>query len=227
MESSGKLGGKLIVFEGIDSSGKKTQTELLIKKLKREKKKVRTLHFPAYKTRFGRIIGEYLKGGFGKKEELSPEIGCLMYAIDRYQFKDILEKGLKHGIYFVLDRYTQSNIFQIAKGKKSERNALLEWLWNIESRLPKANAVVFLDVNPEIARKLLKKRKTKIKLKGKNRRDIHEEDIKFQGTVRGVYLDVAKKRKWIVVNCYKKDEMRTKEEIGNDVYKKLKNTKII
>jgi len=134
---------------------------------------------------------------------------------------------LKKGTYFILDRYSYSNVFQIAKGKKEERGELLKWLQDVESRLPQADIIIFLDVDPEITKRLLKKRKVKIKLGKRKKEDIHEMDINFQKKVRNIYKTIAKKLGWIIINCCKKGMMKSKEEIHNEVYKKLKDAKII
>ena len=93
--------GRFIVLEGIDSAGKKTQTQLLEKFLSGKGYKVKSLHFPQYDTDFGKLVGNYLRGEYGKLDELPPEIPCLLYALDRYQFKDQLIWDLKNDVYYV------------------------------------------------------------------------------------------------------------------------------
>ena len=85
--------GKLIVIEGTDGSGKKTQTQLLIKRLNLEGIPAEHMSFPRYGTPSGRIIGQcYLgKNGLGEgdvawfeeADKLDPLVASLYYAADR------------------------------------------------------------------------------------------------------------------------------------------------
>src|SRR4030067_2893744 len=96
---------KFFLLEGGDSCGKKTQANLLAEKLKKEGKKVEIVHFPTYKkTPLGVFVAKYLKGDFGFKESITPEIGSLFYSLDRYQFQKEIEEKLKSGINIVADR---------------------------------------------------------------------------------------------------------------------------
>ena len=52
--------GKFIVIDGIDGSGKATQTKLLVAKLKENGYKVKTIDFPQYEENFfGKMVGRY------------------------------------------------------------------------------------------------------------------------------------------------------------------------
>jgi len=52
----------IIVIEGGDQAGKKTQTELLAKTLKARKLKTKVFSFPDYTTPIGKKIKSYLNG---------------------------------------------------------------------------------------------------------------------------------------------------------------------
>ena len=54
--------GILIAIDGVDSSGKQTQTELLYERLKNEGIRVRKLSFPAYDKDSSALVKEYLAG---------------------------------------------------------------------------------------------------------------------------------------------------------------------
>ena len=99
--------GRLIVLEGIDSVGKKTQAQELKKFLVDNKGlEVKLTHFPQYDTDFGALVGKYLRGEFGKLDEIPPEIPCLLYALDRYQVRNQMLQDLLGGVYYIADRYT-------------------------------------------------------------------------------------------------------------------------
>ncbi|MEM5877894.1 MAG: thymidylate kinase, partial [Candidatus Aenigmatarchaeota archaeon] len=56
--------GVFINFEGIDSSGKKTQANMLSSALKKMNYDVVEMSFPAYESKFGKLVGSYLRGEF-------------------------------------------------------------------------------------------------------------------------------------------------------------------
>ena len=217
--------GKFIVFEGTDSSGKKTQTNILAERLRKEGKKVEVIHFPTYQeTPFGIFVAKYLKGDFGSKEEMTPEICSLFYSLDRYQLQEELEKKLESGTYIISDRYTASNIFQAAKLDGKKRFELWEWIKCLDKRLPQPDITIILNVPAGISKKLFSKREIKNELM-KNDKDIHEEDTEYQEKVRKTYLEIAEKEGWIIINCFKsvggKQELLTPEKIHEMVNKNI------
>jgi dTMP kinase len=223
------MSGKFILLEGGDSCGKKTQANLLAERLRKEGKKVELIHFPTYqKTPLGIFVAKYLKGDFGSKEDITPELGSLFYSLDRYQFQKEIEEKLKSGINIIADRYTASNIFQAAKHEGDEIFKLWEWIKDIDRRLPQPDMTVVLHVPTKISKKLSAGKEQKNDLMKKNELDIHEADLKYQEKVRKAYLDIAKKEGWIVVDCCNEnEEFNSPEEIHNEIYGKLKERNVI
>lgn len=219
--------GKFIVFEGTDSSGKKTQTNFLAERLKKEGKKVEIIHFPTYqKTPLGIFVAKYLKGDFGTKEEIVPEIGSLFYSLDRYQFQKELKEKLKAGINIIADRYTASNIFQAAKFEGERRFEIWEWIKSVDSRLPQPDITIVLNVPTKISKKLFSKREKKNELI-ESEKDIHEADLDYQERVRRTYLDIAEREGWLVINCCGENfEFLPPEKIHNEIYEKLKELNV-
>ncbi len=109
--------GKFIVIEGIDSSGKGTQFGLLSKRIKKLGKEVLTADFPRYySSEWGKMVGQFLIGKFGKFENVDPHLAVLPYMIDQYTWaRDIGKPWLQKGGTIVLDRYFTSNVHQVAK----------------------------------------------------------------------------------------------------------------
>ena len=77
--------GRLIAFEGIDGSGKRTQVELLANTLRAQGHSVYSTGFPQYESWFGRMVGQFLNGDFGPLEAVDPHFTALLYAGDRYE----------------------------------------------------------------------------------------------------------------------------------------------
>ncbi|MFH1258061.1 MAG: deoxynucleoside kinase [Candidatus Micrarchaeota archaeon] len=206
--------GKIIVLEGTDAVGKRTQAGLLAESLRRKGRKVKIINFPTYESTFGRLIKEYLHGNMGFALPL--EMVATLYALDRYQYKDSLFSALKSGEILVMNRYVQSNLYQAAKipGRK-ERDKFIEWMHGMESRLPAADVVVFLNLPISISEKLLLRRGDRI--------DVNEKDRDYQERVRKIYLSQAKKHHWMVVECAKGGRIRNKDEIASEILQKIQS----
>jgi dTMP kinase len=213
--------GLFISFEGIDSSGKKTQASLLAEYLKKRGFDVVEIGFPAYHTVFGSHVAAFLRGEYGKKEELPAEVAALLFAVDRYQFKENIRNWLREGKIIVCNRYTQSAMaFEGTLNKDKEE--FIKWVGAVESRLPQPDIIFLLDMPTSVSRKLLEKREGKDYLKGKDK-DVFEEDLKFQEAVRQTYLELSKGRKWVVIECFNGEEAKTIEEVHGEVVKKVEN----
>ena len=76
--------GKIIVIEGLDGSGKATQTKLLYEKLLAAGKQVRRLEFPDYENPSSALVKMYLSGDFGKDPaDVNAYAASAFYAVDR------------------------------------------------------------------------------------------------------------------------------------------------
>ncbi len=215
----------LVVLEGIDASGKKTQAELLVKRLKKSGRKAVLIDFPSYETPFGKLVASYLKGEFGPRETISRKFASLLYALDRYSRAEEIKEYLKKGFTIVLDRYTPANLaFQTAEMGASERKKMLAWIDCVESGLPQPDAVVFLDVPPRTSLGLIETRADKIK---GVKKDIHEKDSSYVARVYTNYLRLSKERKWIIVKCMAAHGLKTKEEISDLIFFALRRRKVL
>ena len=115
------MAGKLIVIEGLDSSGKQTQTELLCKALSEKGIPVKKISFPCYDSDSSALVKMYLAGKFGQNaEDVNPYAASSFYAVDRYaSFKTDWSEHYNNGGIVVADRYTTSNMIHQA-GKISD-----------------------------------------------------------------------------------------------------------
>src|SRR4029079_7195180 len=134
--------GHLIAFEGLDQSGKQTQTELLRDRLKQEGHKARLFSFPDYATSIGEELARALQG----EREYGPEVMQLLYVANRYERKPDLLRWLDGGLILVCDRYTASSI-AYGEGQALDSG----WLQDMQRFLPPAALTILLDIAPETA----------------------------------------------------------------------------
>ena len=190
--------GKLIVIEGSDGSGKKTQAEMLFERAKKEGYKVELLSFPQYDKFFGKEIKAYLNGEFGNLNQVHPKFASLLYALDRHSIKNEIIAKLNRGCNIITNRYMESNIgHQASKFSGEERDKFIEWLYQLEVKhlgLPESDLVLYLDLPAEFAQKAMEKEGRK--------KDIHESDFEYLLKVELTYLHTASKNpKWVIVPC--------------------------
>jgi len=126
--------GKFIVIDGTDGSGKATQTKLLEIILKKNGYRVKTIEFPQYKKNFfGKLIKEHLQGLHGNFLSVNPYLASTLYAADRYESKQKIEKWLAEGYTVIADRYVSAN--QLHQGGKIKDIGVKVWV-NTWVKLP-------------------------------------------------------------------------------------------
>ncbi|MDD2625683.1 MAG: thymidylate kinase [Tenericutes bacterium] len=215
---------KLIVIEGTDCSGKETQTNLLLERLKKEKIKIEKLSFPMYDTPTGKIVGgpylgkEHISKGLFEEgaAKVDPKVSALYFAADRKYNSPKIINLLKKGYNVILDRYVVSNMaHQAGKLKVSEhRYEMYNWLDSLEYgllELPRANLTILLYVPYKNAYELKKNRKEK-----PDQHEISKEHLKL---AEAAYLELADLYNFKIVNCVKNNKIRTIEDIHEEVYK--------
>lgn len=218
--------GKLIVIEGLDSSGKATQTKLIEKRLREMKYNVLRISFPDYESNSSALVKMYLNGELAPKaEDINPYAASSFYAVDRYaSFKAKWGDFYLNGGIVIADRYTTSNM--IHQGSKIDgtriKNLYLDWLFDYEYKLlklPVPNKVIFLDMPPEVSRELMKNRMNKFT--GEAQKDIHERDFAYleKSYLNAMY--VAKKFDWDKVFCVEGNQVRSIESINDEIMNKI------
>lgn len=216
----------LVVIEGVDGSGKQTQTKLLYDRLS-ENMRVRKLTFPDYESDTSTLVKMYLGGEFGQKpEDVNAYVSSSFYAVDRVgSFLKDWKRDYDDGVFILCDRYTTSNaVHQAGKLSGQEKDDYLDWLFDYEYgllKLPRPDLVIFLNVPPDISRELMKNRNNKIT--GQQQKDIHESNADFIKKSYENALYVAKKCGWKVIDCVRYGALRSPEEIGNEIYELVMN----
>ena len=212
--------GKIIVIEGTDASGKATQSELLYEYLKKDNNNVMKLSFPDYDSPSSSLIKMYLNGAFGENPmDVNPYQASVFYAVDRVaSFLKHWKADYNAGKTILADRYTTSNaIYQLSKLPVGQWDGYLQWLEEFEYEklsLPRPDAVLYLDVEPEISQILLTKRYSG----DTGKKDIHERDLAFLVQCRKSALYAAGKLGWRVVCCSLSGQMRSVGDIAEEIY---------
>lgn len=216
--------GKLLVLEGLDGSGKSTQTEQLKQALLQEQVPMTQIKLPDYDSPSSTLVKMYLNGDFGKRpSDVNAYAASSFYAVDRYaSFQNHWKQPYEEGVLILADRYVTSNAsYQMTKLPEEEWNAYLDWLEDYEYRklgLPEPNLVIFFDMPVEVSQKLMTDRYAGNEAK----KDVHEKDVAYLQHCRKAALFAAKKQGWVVVPCAEGDKPRTINAIAEDVMKLVK-----
>ena len=213
--------GKLIVLEGTDGSGKSTQFKKLIQRLEDEGKQFRQLEFPQYSEPSSALIKMYLGGEFGSKpSDVNAYAASAFYAVDRYaSYKKVWGQWYEDGGLVVTGRYTTSNaVHQASKEKPENWTAFMQWLYEFEYDhlgLPAPDLVIYLDVPTDFTEKMMRVREAATN----TRADIHEKDLEYLATCRRTAKTAAEFYNWTVIQCVKNGEMRSIEDIHEEIYR--------
>lgn len=216
--------GKLVVIDGTDGSGKETQIKILENKLKERNIDFRRIDFPNYDSPSSSLVKMYLSGNFGKDAKvISPYVASTFYAVDRYAtYKTELEEYYENGGVILADRYTTANmVHQAGKIKdKEERKKFLDWLWDLEFniyKIPVPDKILFLNMPIDFVEELIKNRRNKFDEAAT--KDIHESDEKHLIESYEAACELAKEYNWEEIKCIKNGKLRTREDIGEEIFK--------
>jgi len=212
--------GKLIVFEGIDGSGKSTQFQMMCERLSDEGRKFKRLVFPRYSEPSSALIKMYLGGDFGDNpDSVNAYAASSFYAVDRYAsfIQDWCEYH-KSGGLILTDRYTTSNaLHQGAKIASDKRESFFKWLYEYEFSLlglPSPNLVVFMDIDAESAATRLERRQTETGTDA----DIHEKDMNYLHNCAQSGRQAATQFGWHSISCLCEGIERDPTEIHSEIY---------
>jgi dTMP kinase len=179
------------VIDGVDGTGKATQTALLVERLKREGHAVEVISFPQYKTPSAALLEKYLGGGYGTTVDAYQ--ASVFFAVDRYDAAPRIRQALERGAIVVADRYVASNMGHQG-GKIADpiaRTAYFAWNDDFEYRLmgiPRPTLTMVLDMPAALSQKLAKENAER---KAKVANDLHENSLEHLENARRVYQEIA------------------------------------
>ena len=219
--------GKLLIFEGLDGSGKGTQTALLCDTLRRRGVDLRQITFPDYESDSSALVRMYLSGQFGDRpDDVNAYASSTFFAVDRFaSYKTVWGEFYRSGGLVVSDRYTTSNaVHQCSKLPPMHWDGFLNWLFDFEYKklgIPEPDAVVYLAVDVEVSQRLLAER-----YQGDTARmDIQEKDTEYLARSRAAAEYCARTLGWRRVDCTRMEDgrktMRPVEEIHAQVLAQL------
>lgn len=223
--------GKIIVIDGLDGSGKHTQSEILLNYLTEKGYKCKLVAFPQYDSISGSIVTEYLSGKFKQNDDFESKIRTsIIYSYDRmYNMYFKLDDDNKtlmdyynEGYFIICDRYTSSNyLFMTHDMNYNEFKQYVVDMEELECTfmgLPKPDISLFLELPPQKSLELVEKRG--------NKKDIHETEEVLNKAYNA--MQVYKKycvetedendKKNYFINCMKNEiEMYSIEDISEMV----------
>jgi dTMP kinase len=196
-----------IALEGIDGSGKSTQTKLLTEKLQSEGHKVYATFEPT-NTGVGAMIREILKGNAQADERV---IAGLFVAdrLDHLLNETYgIVKKLEEGYTVVMDRYLFSSY--------AYQGTHVDQDWVIQANSMAANILrpdmnIFIDVAPEISMQRLQANRANIEL---------YETLENLHAVRAKYIEAFEKQKF-EENILIVEGNRTPDLIAHDIWQEV------
>ena len=215
------MAGKFIVIEGLDGSGKATQTEILRKYFEQNGETVKKLTFPDYDNPSSALVKMYLGGEFGDNpDDVNAYAAAAFYTVDRIaSYLKFWKRDYEDGTVILADRYATSNIiYQMSKLPESDWNSYIDFQQDFEYskiKVPEPDLVIYLDVEPEVSQKLLSSRYSG----DESKKDLHEKNLNFLLNCRRSALYAAERLGWVKISCTKDGEMRSIDDISADILK--------
>lgn len=116
-------------------------------------------------------------------------------------------------------------VHQAGKIKEEiEQKRFLKWLYDFEFNLykiPVPDKVFFLNMPVEFSLKLMENRKNKFD--ENERKDIHERDVNHLKDSYEAACKVAKDYNWDEIKCVLNGNIRTKEDIADEIFERVKS----
>lgn len=215
------MAGKFIVIEGLDGSGKATQTEILRKYFEQNGETVKKLTFPDYDNESSALVKMYLGGEFGDNpDDVNAYAAAAFYTVDRIaSYLKFWKEDYENGSVILADRYATSNIiYQMSKLPESDWDSYIDFQQDFEYskiKVPEPDLIIYLDVEPEVSQKLLSSRYSG----DESKKDLHEKNLNFLLSCMKSALYAAERLGWVKISCTKDGEMRSIEDISADILK--------
>ena len=168
------------------------------------------------------MVGRMMSGEFGT--EIDSYLRSPFYLLDQADACKTMKVEMAEGKNIICNRYmTSSMLFQTALAK--DKKKYLKWLETAAYKhldMLEPEIVFALYIDAKISDDLVAKKGKRKYTKGKTH-DINEENLKLQVNVGKIMQSLCKNRKnWYLINCMKDGQIKTPQEIHEDIAKKLK-----
>jgi len=219
-----QLEKRLIAIEGLDGSGKATQTGMLHDRLVGMNIPSRKVSFPVYDSASSALVKMYLNGEISEDPYAINAFGASsFYAVDRYaSFLKDWKTDYDQGTAILCDRYVCSNIVhQMTKLDKSQWDSFTEWLFDYEHSklgLPVPAINIFLTMEVETSQKLMNMRYDD----DPSKKDIHEKNVKYLEVCRETAIYAMKKLGWVEIKCSDNGILLPMDTIADKVWDSVK-----
>lgn len=219
--------GIFITLEGGDGSGKGTQSELLVERLRKELGDSSVLHmsFPQHGEPSSYYADQFLNGAYGTITDVHPDLASLPYALDRYAASHKIREHLKHpDAVVVSDRYVGSNLahngskFQDNKERREYYERQMQTEYDILG-IPVPDINIILLVSTEKAQSNVDKKAARAYTS--RTRDIHEEDATHLDRTKIAYHELVAlyPNRFTSIDCMKSDNtMRSIDDIHTEIF---------
>ncbi|MBI5228207.1 dTMP kinase [Candidatus Micrarchaeota archaeon] len=184
--------GKLVVFEGLDGSGKSAQIDLL-------KEKFPELVLFKFPTRNYPMLNDYLE----KKISIDPKSLFLLFLADIAEQQQKIKESLDAGKLVVLDRYVFSTIAYECNGIDHQRAKKI--VESVGYLVP--DLVILLDIDGKTSQERKKKQK---------QLDRYEENIIYLDKVRENFLKLDSE-KFLTKNWHKINANKDISQINKEI----------
>jgi dTMP kinase len=219
--------GLLIAFDGLDSTGKETQSNKLIDRLRFSGHQTTGLRSPDYSTPSGQELKLRLQNKVGDWAATPWQDKMKYFAANRAEHKDQVNSVLNADQIVVYDRYVPSSVaFMIVEALPAQEVELFreeiaqavereEYLAN---HMPKEDISIFLDIPPEVSAALLEKRKH-----GQKEDDEYTDHFHIQQRLYNEYdfLCRTQPHRFMRIKCTDGTELLGVEDIAELVWESL------
>lgn len=221
--------GLLIAFDGIDSSGKHTQVQRLIDRLRFVGHVVHHFETPNYTTPSGQDLKRRLQNKDGSWQRLPWERKMNLFAANRAEQKAAVERALANGEYVVFDRYVASSLafitvealapseIDLFRDKVQQAIARHEY---VERGMPIENISLFLDVPPQVTAGLLEQRK-----QARQDDDEYTDHVELQRRLYNEYhlLCTNTPKRYTRIACVTGDQLLPVNDVAEVVWETLRS----
>src|SRR5277367_6383221 len=132
--------GRVIIFEGLDYTGKTTQSNNLHNYLNNHGQISKLFKFPTYDSPTGQVLKQYQPS----KIECPSRVSHLLHSANRFEFDESIKNNINNGIHVIIDRFNFSGIF--VRSHENSRIPRTRLRMVTDRGLVRSDIVIYLNV---------------------------------------------------------------------------------